>query len=144
MQQETLKAGFWDDSDKAQEIFDELNSIKDDVENYDDIEEKIEEVRMMLEISKEDNTEEYDKEISKTLKNLEKNVEEFKIKTLLVGEYDRNNAILSIHAGAGGTEAQDWAEMLLRMYTRWIADKNIPTKSPTTTKTQKVASNQYR
>lgn len=118
-----MKAGFWDDSDKAQEIFDELNSVKDDVENYDEIEEKIEEVKMMLEISKEDNTEEYEKEITKTLKNLEKNVDEFKIKTLLVGEYDRNNAIMSIHAGAGGTEAQDWAEMLLRMYTRWIADK---------------------
>ena len=58
MQQETLKPGFWDDSDKAQEIFDELNSVKDDVENYDEIEEKIEEVKMMLEISKEDNTEE--------------------------------------------------------------------------------------
>ena len=62
-----MKAGFWDDSDKAQEIFDELNSVKDDVENYDEIEEKIEEVKMMLEISKEDNTEEYEKEISKTL-----------------------------------------------------------------------------
>lgn len=124
MQQETLKQGFWDDSDKAQAIFDELNSIKADVENYDEIEEKIEEVRMMLEISKEDNTEEYEKEISKTLKSLEEKVDEFKIKTLLVGEYDKNNAIMSIHAGAGGTEAQDWAEMLLRMYTRWIADKN--------------------
>lgn len=128
MQQETLKQGFWDDSDKAQEIFDELNSIKADVENYDEIEEKIEEVKMMLEISKEDNTEEYEKEISKTLKSLEEKVDEFKIKTLLVGEYDKNNAIMSIHAGAGGTEAQDWAEMLLRMYTRWIADKNYSYK----------------
>ena len=95
-----MKAGFWDDSDKAQEIFDELNSVKDDVENYDEIEEKIEEVRMMLEISKEDNTEEYEKEISKTLKSLEEKVDEFKVKTLLVGEYDKNNAIMSIHAGA--------------------------------------------
>ena len=72
--------------------------------------------------------EEYEKEISKTLKNLEEKVDEFKIKTLLVGEYDKNNAILSIHAGAGGTEAQDWAEMLLRMYTRWIADKKYSYK----------------
>ena len=128
MQQETLKQGFWDDSDKAQETFDELNSIKADVENYDEIEEKIEEVKMMLEISKEDNTEEYEKEISKTLKSLEEKVDEFKIKTLLVGEYDKNNAIMSIHAGAGGTEAQDWAEMLLRMYTRWIADKKYSYK----------------
>lgn len=128
MQQETLKQGFWDDSDKAQAIFDELNSIKADVEKYDEIEEKIEEVKMMLEISKEDNTEEYEKEISKTLKSLEEKVDEFKIKTLLVGEYDKNNAILSIHAGAGGTEAQDWAEMLLRMYTRWIADKKYSYK----------------
>ena len=127
MQQETLKQGFWDDSDKAQAIFDELNSIKADVEKYDEIEEKIEEVKMMLEISKEDNTEEYEKEISKTLKSLEEKVDEFKIKTLLVGEYDKNNAIMSIHAGAGGTEAQDWAEMLLRMYTRWIADKKYLT-----------------
>ena len=88
-----MKQGFWDDSDKAQAIFDELNSIKADVENYDEIEEKIEEVKMMLEISKEDNTEEYEKEISKTLKSLEEKVDEFKIKTLLVGEYDKNNAI---------------------------------------------------
>ena len=79
---------------------------------------------IMLELSKEEDSEEYSKDIEKSLEKLEKDVDEFKIKTLLVGEYDKNNAILSIHSGAGGTEAQDWAEMLLRMYTRWISSKN--------------------
>ncbi len=124
LQEKTLKSDFWDDSEKAQEIFDELNSMKADVEKYDEISEKLDEVMIMLELSKEEDSEEYSKDIEKSLEKLEKDVDEFKIKTLLVGEYDKNNAILSIHSGAGGTEAQDWAEMLLRMYTRWISSKN--------------------
>lgn len=62
-------------------------------------------------------------ELEKELISLERKIDEFKIEILLNGPYDKNNAILSIHAGAGGTEAQDWAEMLLRMYTRWAAKK---------------------
>lgn len=122
LENKTLEEGFWDDSDKAQNLFDDLKIIKDKVEKFDDINDNLDEVKILLEIAKDEDTNSYDKEINKSLKSIEKILDEFKIETLLSGEYDKNNAIFAINSGAGGTEAQDWTEMLLRMYTRWMDD----------------------
>lgn len=122
LEAKTLEEGFWDNSEKAQNIFDEIKIIKEKIEKFETLEEKIEEVEVLVELAKEEDTTQYDKEIENNLKKIDKSVEDFRIETMLNGEYDTNNAVFSINSGAGGTEAQDWTEMLLRMYTRWMDD----------------------
>ncbi|MCG4734399.1 PCRF domain-containing protein, partial [Casaltella massiliensis] len=82
-----------------------------------------------LELAQEEADDLLEKEVENTITSLEKEIDKVKIKTLLSGEYDRNNAILSINAGTGGLDAQDWAEMLLRMYDRWANSKGFKVKT---------------
>jgi peptide chain release factor 2 len=110
---------FWNDSQKAAEIMKELENLKTVVEKLENIDSKTKYIGELLEIS-DSGTE---KDIQKEIVNLEKDVEQLELQTLLGGEYDQNDAILAIHSGAGGVDAQDWAEMLLRMYLRY-AEKN--------------------
>jgi peptide chain release factor 2 len=114
--------GFWDDADKAQKTVKELKSLKDTVETYRKLETAYEDVETLLEMGYEENDPDLVPEIEESLKEFVEELEELRITTLLSGEYDRNNAILTLHAGAGGTESCDWAGMLCRMYERW-ADK---------------------
>jgi len=115
-----MKENFWDDVESAQKVFDELKVKKHKRDTFDNLSEKLEDTEVLVEMASEEETSEYDEEILNSLEKIEKEMEEFKIETLLNGEYDGNNAILAINAGAGGTEAQDWANMLLRMYSRWM------------------------
>ena len=115
-----MKEDFWDDVESAQKVFDELKIKKHKRDTFDNLSEKLEDTEVLVEMASEEETSEYDEEILNSLEKIEKEMEEFKIETLLNGEYDGNNAILAINAGAGGTEAQDWANMLLRMYSRWM------------------------
>ena len=115
-----MKENFWDDVESAQKVFDELKIKKHKRDTFDNLSEKLEDTEVLVEMASEEETSEYDEEILNSLEKIEKEMEEFKIETLLNGEYDGNNAILAINAGAGGTEAQDWANMLLSMYSRWM------------------------
>lgn len=110
---------FWNDAEQAQKISQRLKSNANIIKEYESMQEDVEEFELYLELVKDDNDESHLNDLNKEMKNLDIELEKLKLKTLLNGEYDRNNAILSIHAGAGGTEAQDWADMLLRMYTRF-------------------------
>lgn len=123
LQEQSFDTGFWDDSEKAQEIMIEINDLKAVVENYEDLDSSILSIKELIEIMNSEEFIEMKDEISKDLKNIIKNVSKLKIETLLSGEYDKNNAIISIHAGSGGLEATDWAGMLMRMYTRWMESK---------------------
>lgn len=116
------EAGFWDDADKAQKTVRELKGLKDAVETYHKLETAYEDVETLLEMGYEENDPELIPEVEEALNEFIRELEELRITTLLSGEYDRNNAILTLHAGAGGTESCDWAGMLCRMYQRW-ADK---------------------
>ena len=118
-----MEPGFWDDPQNAQRILQQAKQVKEKIQRYEDLYQKYEELNFFLEMAMEEGEESVEQEILQGLKQLEKEVEELKVETLLNGEYDQNNAILSIHAGAGGLDAQDWAEMLLRMYTRWAEGK---------------------
>lgn len=125
----SFQEGFWNDVEKAQTIMQKSKALKDQIDEYDAILEKISDVEIMIELLEEEEELYLYEEISRSLGEIEGSVSELKIKTLLSGEYDGNNAILSIHAGAGGLEAQDWAEMLLRMYTRWAEKKGFGIES---------------
>ena len=107
--------GFWDDPDSSQEAMKELKSLKDDVETYEKLQNTYEEIEILLEMGYEENDASVLPEIENALQELTSEYEAIKIKTLLSGEYDKDNAILTLHSGAGGTEACDWVSMLFRM-----------------------------
>lgn len=109
---------FWDDPKRAEEVTKESKSIKDKIDGFDKLKSQIEDIEVLKEIMEEDD-EESSNEIIATIKSIEKEIDDYNMKVLLSGEYDKNNAILTLHVGVGGTDANDWTEMLLRMYTRW-------------------------
>lgn len=113
---------FWDNPEQSQESMKILKSLKDDIETYQQLKEQYEEVELLIEMGYEENDPSVLPDIESTLSSFKETLEDIRIKTLLSGEYDEANAIVTLHAGAGGTESCDWASMLYRMYTRW-ADK---------------------
>ena len=127
LEKKTEEPSFWEDSQNSSKTLKRINELKNKTENYKKISstfEYIEELNELVksEIQEGTNQEELEletKEIIDTTENLEKDIEKLEITTLLSGKYDSANAIVEIHPGAGGTESQDWAEMLYRMYTRW-------------------------
>lgn len=117
------KSDFWDDSDRAQKISQQASNLKNKLAEFDDLVEEVEELEILLELAKEEDNQEVVNEVNNRVAKLEDKLEKLEIKIRLDGEYDNEAALLAINPGAGGTESQDWAEMLLRMYKRW-ADKN--------------------
>ncbi len=128
LEEQTTKQDFWEDSKNSSIVLKQINSLKSKIENYTKIDTEINNVIEMSELLNLEPDEELAKEVLKTTSTLEKEIEKLEITTLLSGKYDNNNAILTIHPGAGGTEAQDWAEMLYRMYTRWANANNYEVK----------------
>lgn len=114
--------GFWDDINKAQEITQQSKRLKDKIERFNSLETSLDDIQVLSELL-EDNDEDTAKEIISEVKRVEKEIEGFRIEILLSGEYDRNNTILTLHTGVGGSDANDWTSMLLRMYTRWCEKK---------------------
>ncbi|UJS28403.1 peptide chain release factor 2 [Macrococcoides canis] len=113
---------FWNDGDKAQDIINKNNALKSVVQEFNTLEEGLENSEVLFEMYKEESDEDTHQELVEQLNTLQQIANDFELKMLLSGEFDANNAILELHPGAGGTESQDWGEMLLRMYQRF-ADK---------------------
>jgi peptide chain release factor 2 len=113
---------FWNDPVVSQNKMRELKSMKDDVATYASLEQQYQDIETLIEIGYEENDASLIPEIQEMLDDFIRTYEAIRMKTLLAGEYDRDNAIVSLHAGAGGTESCDWAYMLFRMYSKW-ADK---------------------
>ncbi|MGI6641208.1 MAG: peptide chain release factor 2 [Limnochordia bacterium] len=111
--------GFWDDQEAAQAVVKEISALKRAIQEWESVQEEYEDAEAMFELVSEEPDEALEEELAKAVDALEQAVGRLELASLLNGEYDSNNAIVSIHPGAGGTESQDWAEMLLRMYTRW-------------------------
>lgn len=116
-------AGFWDNQELAQKTTKEISVLKRSIQEWENVHGLYEEVATLLELAEESGDPSLKAELASTLPRLERSVDELELTSLLGGEYDSNNAILTIHPGAGGTESQDWASMLLRMYTRWAEDQ---------------------
>ena len=110
---------FWDDQQKAQGVINDLNVLKETVHGYRDLLETQENLELTHELLKEEPDAELEKDMVAEMKEFMKSLDEFELQLLLSEPYDKNNAILELHPGAGGTESQDWGSMLLRMYTRW-------------------------
>lgn len=111
--------GFWDDMESSQKILQRTGKLKNTVESYDGICSLYDDLLVLIEMGDEEEDLSLIEEIENSVEKLEKELAELRLTTLLTGEYDKNNAILTFHAGAGGTEAMDWVSMLVRMYTRW-------------------------
>lgn len=119
LESKTTENDFWNDTDNSSKVLKQINSLKSKVEGFKKLNNELNNLLEMSELLQVEEDEELAKELLKSTYTLEKDIEKLEITTLLSGKYDNNNAILTIHPGAGGTEAQDWAEMLYRMYTRW-------------------------
>jgi peptide chain release factor 2 len=110
---------FWDDVDRSQKMTRELKTLQDTEKEYSDLESRYEDIGMLIEMGNEENDPEAVDVVRESLDSLSTDLEKMRMKILLDGQYDNNNVILRLNAGAGGTEACDWASMLYRMYTRW-------------------------
>jgi len=116
--------GFWDDLENSQKVLQQTKALEKKIEKYNKLNESLEDLITLIELSIEEDDDSSVEEIKSEAASFKSKLEEEKLSTLLTGEYDNSNAILTFHAGAGGTEAQDWAEMLYRMYNRWAERHN--------------------
>ncbi len=119
LEQKTNEQDFWSDSANSARILSEITEIKKKIANYTEVEKDVNTIFELIELLKEENDKDMESELEKLISSTNNKIDELEISTLLSDKYDKNNAIVTIHPGAGGTEAQDWAEMLYRMYTRW-------------------------
>ena len=123
LEAQSAEQGFWDDMEKSQRVLQQTKQLKGKVESYEKLKSSWEDALVLVDLANEENDESMLPEVRKTVEEITAEVEKMTLETLLSGPYDKNNAIITLHAGAGGTEAQDWCEMLLRMY-QMYAQKN--------------------
>ncbi len=129
MEELSAKPEFWNDMENSQKVLQKIKQLKSKVERYESLHAQWEDLTTLVELGNEEEDLTVLPEVKEGFQALEENLEEITLETLLSGEYDKNNAILTLHAGAGGTEAQDWAEMLYRMYTRWAERRGFSVKT---------------
>ncbi len=129
LQEETAKPEFWNDPQNAQKITQRVSNLREDVEKYRKLYAQLEDLQLLLGLAIEEDDQTVSEEIQADLEDVTAAVEGIEFKLMLSGEHDPNNAILSIHPGAGGTESQDWAAMLMRMHLRWCEAHNYKTET---------------
>ena len=119
MEQQVAEPDFWDNPEAAQQIMQQITALRSKIDKFNELKTMVEDAETLYEMAKEENDDSLLDEVKEALTPAMQALEAFELETLLSGKYDRNNAIISIHPGAGGTESQDWADMLYRMYVRW-------------------------
>lgn len=119
LEEKSSAPDFWDNMEASQKIMQKIGSLKAKVASYESVKNDYDDTLVMIELADEEGDEELLSDCTEAVADIEKRLEALTLSTLLSGEFDNNNALLTFHAGAGGTEAQDWAEMLFRMYNRW-------------------------
>ncbi|MDI6785244.1 MAG: peptide chain release factor 2 [bacterium] len=121
----TIKPNFWDNVEEARNIMQELSEAKEKVETINNLSSKIEDIKVLIKLGEEESDSSVIGEIEEELKIINNEIGNIEFKSILKGEHDKSNAIVSIHPGAGGTESCDWASMLLRMYLRWAENNDF-------------------
>ncbi|MGN1134425.1 MAG: peptide chain release factor 2, partial [Oscillospiraceae bacterium] len=129
LREKAAEPGFWDNLEKSQKVLRETRTLEGHLEKYEKLCTSADDIEVMIELAEEENDESVTEEIQSELEELKNSIDELMLDSLLKGEYDRCNAILTFHAGAGGTEAQDWTEMLFRMYNRWGENHGFKVKT---------------
>ena len=119
---------FWNDSEKSTPIITKLKRLQNKLASYNKLLEDLTNLKELNELLLLDNDEELGKQLLTTSADIQNKIEKLELETLLSGKYDKNNAIITLHPGAGGTESQDWAQMLYRMYTRWASNNGFTVK----------------
>ena len=125
LQKQVADPDFYSDLENSQKVLQEVKSLENRINKYKKMEETLDDILTLIELTMEEGEEESNAELNEEADSFVKELESLKLASLLTGEYDSSNAILTFHAGAGGTEAQDWAEMLYRMYNRWAERHNF-------------------
>ena len=125
LQEQATDAKFWDDLENSQKVLQKTKQLENKITDYEKMQSRLEDILTMIELCMEEEDEDMQNEIVTDMEDFKQALENKNLETLLSGEYDSKNAILTFHAGAGGTEAQDWAEMLYRMYNRWAERHNF-------------------
>ncbi|MFB4164568.1 peptide chain release factor 2 [Alteribacillus sp. JSM 102045] len=125
LEEKMTEPDFWDNPDESKKVIDESNVLKDTVNGYKELSTMYDDLEVSYELVKEEDDEDLKKELENGVTELNQKLNDFELQMLLSEPYDKNNAILELHPGAGGTESQDWAEMLLRMYKRWAEQKGF-------------------
>ena len=125
LEEQSTKPDFWNDAENSQKIMQKIGALKNKINSFNKLKEGFDDVLTMIELANEEEDASMLPEIKELAEAVKSELEEQKLITLLSGEYDSKNAILTFHAGAGGTEAQDWVEMLYRMYNRWAERHNF-------------------
>ena len=125
LQEQAAAEGFWDDLENSQKVLQKTKQLENKIAGFEKMEERLEDIQTMIELCMEEEDEEMQNEIVTEMASFKQDLENKNLETLLSGEYDGRNAILTFHPGAGGTEAQDWAEMLYTMYNRWAERNNF-------------------
>lgn len=123
LETQSAEPGFWDDMEKSQKVLQKTKQLKDKIESYESLKTLREDALMMIDLAEEENDGSLVDEVKDAVDKLTEAIDKMTLETLLNGQYDKSNAIMTFHAGAGGTEAQDWCQMLIRMYQMW-AQKN--------------------
>lgn len=129
LQEKAAEPGFWDDLENSQKVLQETRTLEGNIEKYNKLQSSADDIEVMIEMADEEQDDSMIEEIESELSSLGNAIEELTLTSLLTGEYDKCNAILNFHAGAGGTEAQDWADMLFRMYNRWGENHGFKVKT---------------
>ncbi len=128
LEKQTTDLNFWQDNEHSSVILKEITNIKSKTETYRQVKKELENIEELNQLLIEEREESLEEDLKKATKKLELEIEKLEINTLLAGKYDKNHAIITLHPGAGGTESQDWVEMLYRMYTRWATDNGYTVK----------------
>ena len=129
LEKETMDPGFYSDMEKSGRTLKKIKQIKGTIEHFEKIGSEREDILTMIELAEEEDDISFLEEVRSGVETLKKTIEDTKLETLLAGPYDKNDAIITLHAGAGGTEAQDWCAMLLRMYQMWAESRGYSVKT---------------
>lgn len=129
LEHRAAEPGFWDDMENSQKILQRTSMLKNKVQSYEDLKAAYGDTMALIELADEEEDLSLLEEAQQEVQKVRDNLETQRLTTLLTGEYDSKNAILTFHAGSGGTEAQDWAEMLYRMYNRWAERRDFKVKT---------------
>jgi peptide chain release factor 2 len=125
LEEQASAPDLWNDTEHARKVTSELSAVRDDVELVDGLQQRVDDLETLAELAREEGDESVEAEIEDGLRSLRTELDKLELRALFSGEHDERDAICEVHSGAGGTDAQDWTQMLLRMYTRWAQSKGF-------------------